>query len=116
GRHSASTARLTAYAVQAKRGSEAIDAMGILPPLAGRAGHDHWQGYCTYPDIAHSLGHAQHLRALAFSEERYQQGWAAKMAKLLVESKAAVDAARTVHSPLPAAPPAALGRRCDRVG
>jgi transposase len=115
GRHSASTARLTAYAVQAKRGSEAIDAMGILPPLAGRAGHDHWQAYCTYPDIAHSLGHAQHLRALAFSEERYQQGWAAKMAKLLVESKAAVDAARPVHSPLPAAPRAALGRRYDRV-
>jgi transposase len=115
GRHSASTARLTSYAVHAKRGAEAIDAMGMLPTLPGRAVHDHWPASCTSPDMAHSLGHAHHLRALAFSEERSQQGWAAKLAKLLVESKAAVEAARPVHRPLPAAQRAALGQRYDRV-
>jgi transposase len=113
--HSASTERLTAYAVQTKRGAEAIDAIGMLPTRAGRAVHDHWPADFTYPDIAHRLCHAHHLRALAVSEERYQPGWAAEMVKRLVEIKAAVEAAKPVHSSLPEAQRTAFVMRDDRV-
>ena len=80
-RHGASTARVTSYAVQAKRGSAAIDAMGMWPTLAGRAVPDHGQAAVTSPDLAHSLCHAHPLRERKGIEERSQQGWAAEMAK-----------------------------------
>src|SRR5215468_9799564 len=113
--HSASTERLTSYAVHAKRGTGAREAIGIVPTLVGRAVHDHWQAYFAYPDIAHSLCNAHHLRELQFIEERYQQGWAAEMTTLLVEIKTAVDEARPVHSQLPEAKRAEFVRRYDRV-
>jgi transposase len=92
--HVASTARLTHYAVHAKRGSEATDAVGILPAFTGVSVHDGWKPYWRYTRCRHALCNIHHLRELTFLEEQDQQPWATELKALLREMKAAVDVAR----------------------
>jgi transposase len=92
--HVASTARLTHYAIHAKRASEATEAIGILPHFTGVSVHDGWKPYRAYLRCRHALWNIHHLRELTFLEEQYQQTWATGMKALLREMKAAVEQAR----------------------
>jgi len=91
--HVACTSGLTYYFVHAKRGTIAMDEMGILPEFEGKAVHDGWKSYEGY-DCEHFLCNAHHLREWQFILERYQQPWAFQMSLLLVTILRQVQAAQ----------------------
>jgi transposase len=90
--HVAATKELTFYGYHEKRGSEAIDDIGILPNFTGTAVHDGYPSYADYP-CQHALCNAHHLRELTFLSEQYQLSWASEMIDHLLKIKQAVDRA-----------------------
>ena len=92
--HVASTPWVTYLDVHTKRGSKALDEIGILPQREGKAIHDGYSSYFQYPDVEHGLCNAHHLRELAFVQEQYEQEWAESLANLLIEIKEAVETAQ----------------------
>lgn len=94
--HSASTEQATYYEIQAKRGTEAMDQIGILPQRKGWSIHDAWSAYLTYREAKHGLCNAHHLRELTFIAERYAQPWATALMDLLRDIKRAVETAKTL--------------------
>jgi transposase len=91
--HTASTLRLTYYAMHAKRGRVALDEINILPRFQGRAVHDDWASYFQY-ELDHALCNAHHLRTLLFLLERYPQKWVPGLSDFLLTIKAKVEATK----------------------
>ncbi len=91
--HSASTGRLTLLDCHPKRGRSAMDDLGVIGEMSGVAVHDGWRPYRHY-GIDHALCNAHHLRELTAVAVGWDQGWANDLARLLVEAKHAVEAAR----------------------
>lgn len=91
--HVSATTTLTHYACHPKRGSEALEAIGIMPAFGGVSVHDGWKSYQGY-DCAHALCNVHHLRELTFLAEQHQQTWAKELKDLLLSMKAHVDQAK----------------------
>jgi transposase len=90
--HCASNASMTLFYPHARRGSEAMDEMGILPFFKGVLCHDHWKPYYQYKCI-HALCNAHHLRELERAWEQDGQQWAEEMQALLINISKAVEEA-----------------------
>jgi transposase len=91
--HVCSTASLTHYAAHAKRGRDALNAIGIMQSFSGTSVHDGLASYQGYP-CQHALCNVHHLRELTFLEEVLKQPWARDMKDLLLDMKQAVQQAR----------------------
>jgi hypothetical protein len=90
--HTVSTRLLTWYYAHKRRGTEAMDAAGILSEYRGRAVHDFWKSYFDY-DCDHALCNGHLLRELIFLWEEQSQKWAKAMIDHLLAIKAAVATA-----------------------
>ena len=98
--HSASNSLWTHFFPHEKRGTEAMDSIGILPQFRGTLCHDHLKSYYTYTHCTHALCNAHHLRELeGVWEEDKKQQWAKEMKDLLEETNRAVkDAGGVLES------------------
>ncbi len=80
--HCLSNDQWTLYYPHQKRGTDAMDDMGVLPRFEGILCHDHWKPYYTF-DCTHALCNAHHLRELTRAWEQDGQQWARDLGDLL---------------------------------
>jgi len=93
--HNASNEQWTYFYPHEKRGTEAMNEIGILPNFRGTLIHDHWKPYYTYRECDHGLCNAHHLRELEWVIDNTKFTWAKTMQDLLLEIRDAVDASET---------------------
>jgi len=91
--HVASTTLLTLLDCHKRRGTKAIDAIGVMATMQGVAIHDGWKPYRTY-DVVHGLCNAHHVRELEAIAAAAHQEWAREMIDLLHEANDVVDKVR----------------------
>jgi transposase len=93
--HVLCTATLTFYAVHAKRGRDALAAIGLLAAFRGILVHDHWSAYREFA-CRHAFCNAHHLRELIAIAETYPGlPWPQRLIDLLCEANVATQTART---------------------
>jgi len=88
--HCSSTSLFTHYAIDEKRGREAIDRIGILPTYTGTSVHDRYSSYDDYA-CTHSICNAHLIRDLKSPYEDEGIHWAGQMIDLLISTKEKKD-------------------------
>jgi len=84
--HVYSAGDITLKFLHPKRGTEAINAINIIPRYGGTIIHDCWSSYFAYNGCGHGLCGSHLLRELTFIIEANQYDWAASMKRLLQET------------------------------
>jgi transposase len=99
--HVARTETLTHLASHTHRGQAAFNTIGILNQFKGTLVRDGWLSYKWYGQCRHSLCNAHLLRDLTYigEAEPPHKWWTTALAKLLIEIKEAVEAARNSLQP-----------------
>ena len=92
--HVASTALVTLIECHQRRGTVAMEEMGVIEKMTGVAVHDGWKPYRAY-DVVHALCNAHHIRELDNIGVVWDQGWANEMIDLLIEARDAVEKAKS---------------------
>jgi transposase len=91
--HVSSTEKLTLLCHDKRRGTPAIEQIGILSGYKGVCVHDGFSAYDQYRQCRHGLCNAHLLRELNYVIETSKPGWAEEMKQLLLDMKAAVSKA-----------------------
>lgn len=113
--HCARTGKYTLLMVHPRRGTQAIEAMGVLPSFAGVAVHDAWAPYDSYLNASDQLCCAHVLRELQAVTDCAPDGawcWAGQAAEALTAMQKLVSEAITQGRN--ALDPAALAQQVTR--
>lgn len=100
--HTACDSLYTYLSAQEKRGTQGMDAAGILPAFPGIAIHDCWSPYWSYSVAGHGLCCAHLLRelnAVMENDEPEKAKWAKEMKALLLEMKKYKDSVLEQEKP-----------------
>lgn len=84
--HVYSAGQITLKFLHRKRGTEAIEAINIIPRYGGVIIHDCWSSYLSYDHCAHGLCGSHLLRELTFIIDANNYAWARQMKRLLQEA------------------------------
>ena len=113
--HCARTGKYTLLMVHPRRGSKAMEAMGVLPSFAGVAVHAAWAPYDHYASADHQLCCAHVLRELQAVTDLAPQGrwcWATQAAEAITAMQRLVSGA--ISRGLAATDPAAFSVQVTR--
>jgi transposase len=85
--HNYSTPDYTYYSIHPRRGTQAMEDIGILPLYQGILVHDRFLSYDKYLKSQHALCNAHLLRDLkSVQEEDFNKSWAKQMEKLILSA------------------------------
>jgi len=89
--HVCCAGEITLKFLHAKRGQEAMQAIGVIPRYGGVMIHDCWASYLAYEHCGHGLCGAHLLRELTFIVDAEDYAWARNMKRLLQQTCARVS-------------------------